>query len=90
MTQTPTHEPRESRIKRLHMRAWRRGIKEMDLVLGAYADGHLAGMDDVRLAAFDALLHENDQDLLAWITGQAPMPAQHAGLLAEIMASRQN
>ncbi len=72
--------------KRLAMRAWRRGTKEMDLVLGPYADAHLAGMGVEDLAAFDALLAENDQDLMAWVIGQAPAPAAHVALLDRVTA----
>jgi antitoxin CptB len=72
--------------KRLAMRAWRRGTKEMDLVMGPYADAHLAGMGAEEIAAFDALLSENDQDLMAWVIGQLPAPGDHADLLARIAA----
>lgn len=79
-------ETAENRLKRLHMRAWRRGTKEMDLVLGPYADAHLAAMDAATLDAFEAILAENDQDLYPWITGQSPVPDRHAVLLGEIGA----
>lgn len=79
-------EPLEIRQKRLAMRAWRRGTKEMDLILGRYADARLAAMAPAALDAFEALLEENDHDLYPWITGQAPPPARHAALLAEIGA----
>ena len=79
-------ETAESRLKRMTMRSWRRGTKEMDLVLGPYAEAHLAAMDEDRLALYDLLLEENDQDLLPWVLGQTPAPAQFAGLLAEIAA----
>jgi succinate dehydrogenase flavin-adding protein (antitoxin of CptAB toxin-antitoxin module) len=56
-------ETREIRIKRLRMRAWHRGIKEMDLILGGWADAHLAALDDTTLDAFEAVLAEADHDL---------------------------
>lgn len=62
------------RQKQLLMRSWRRGTKEMDLILGPYADAMLAAMTDAELDAFEAMMNENDQDLYAWITGQQPMP----------------
>lgn len=68
------------------MRSWRRGTKEMDLVLGPYADAHLAAMDSPTLALYDRLLNENDQDLLPWVLGQNPAPAEFAALIAEIGA----
>ncbi|MCB2129842.1 MAG: succinate dehydrogenase assembly factor 2 [Rhodobacteraceae bacterium] len=80
-------ESRVARLKRLRMRAWRRGTKEMDLILGPFADGCLAGMDEPRLRLFDTLLGENDQDLYPWVTGAQPAPAQYRDLIAEISRS---
>ena len=74
------------RLKRLTMRSWRRGTKEMDLVLGPWADAHLAGMAEGALQLFDALLDENDQDLAQWVMGTGPAPGRFAGLIAEIAA----
>jgi antitoxin CptB len=79
-------ETAEARQKRIRMRAWRRGTKEMDLVLGPFADARLATMDGAALDAFDALLSENDQDLLQWVLGQTPAPAAHAALVDELAA----
>ncbi len=79
-------ETGEARLKRMAMRSWRRGTKEMDLILGPYADAHLAGMGQARLDLFDALLAEGDQDLLPWVLGQAAPPAALAPLIAEIAA----
>ena len=81
MSETP-----EARLKRMAMRSWRRGTKEMDLVLGPYADAHLAAMRAERLALYDALLAENDQDIYPWITGAAPAPERFAGLIEDIAA----
>lgn len=80
------NETQEARLKRMSMRSWRRGTKEMDLVLGPYSDAHLAAMDVAQLDAYDALLAENDQDLLPWVLGQNPPPAHLAALIAEISA----
>jgi antitoxin CptB len=77
-------ETAEARLKRMAMRSWRRGTKEMDLVLGPFAEAHLAGMDAATLDAYDALLNENDQDLLPWVLGQAQPPTHLAPLLARI------
>ena len=79
-------ETREARLKRMRMRSWRRGTKEMDLVLGPWADAQLAQMDEASLLTYDALLTENDQDLLPWVLGQRPAPAELAALIAEIGA----
>jgi antitoxin CptB len=77
-------ETAAARLKRMAMRSWRRGTKEMDLVLGPWADAHLAGLDEAGLLTYEALLAENDQDLMAWILGQEPPPAQIAPMLAQI------
>lgn len=78
---TETHE---HRLKRMKMRSMRRGIKEMDIILERYADDNLASMDAATLDLYDALLHENDQDLYQWVTGQVASPAQYAGLIRDI------
>ncbi len=79
-------ETAEARLKRMTMRSWRRGTKEMDLVLGPFADAHLADLTEDELQTYDALLLENDQDLMAWILGQASPPAALQPLLARITA----
>jgi len=66
------------------MRAMRRGIKEMDIILGRYAEARLSQMDDATLDRFDALLQENDQDLYQWVTGQSAPPGPHADLIGDI------
>lgn len=74
----------ENRLKRMQMRSWRRGMKEMDLILGRFADEALAGMDAEGLDQFDALLGEADQDLYQWVTGQRPAPARFSALISAI------
>jgi len=77
-------EPRDARLKRRKMRSMRRGIKEMDLILQAYADRHVAAMDDAALDLYDALLQENDQDLYQWVTGQVDAPDRFRALIEDI------
>lgn len=77
-------EPRDIRLKRLHMRSMRRGIREMDLILSGFASRALAAMGGEDLDAYESLLSENDQDLYAWVNGQSPAPARHAPLVARI------
>jgi antitoxin CptB len=79
-------ETAEARLKRLTMRSWRRGTKEMDLVLGPFADRHLSGLSEADLSTYDRLLQENDQDLMAWILGQSVSPDWVKPLLARITA----
>lgn len=79
ITETP-----EARLKRMAMRSWRRGTKEMDMILGPYADAHLAAMPEARLVIYDRLLWENDQELLPWVLGHVVPPEGYGELIAEI------
>ena len=65
-------EPRETRLRRLKMRSMRRGMREMDLILTAFAASELDGMSDADLDRYDQLLEEYDPDLYRWIAGQQP------------------
>ena len=77
-------EVREHRLKRVRMRSWRRGIKEMDLILGGFADARLEALEPDELDAYEAMLNENDQDLYKWVSGALPMPEAHSKILATI------
>lgn len=77
-------ETAENRLKRLSMRSWRRGTKEMDMILGPFSDARLAALSADDLALYDRLLGENDQDLYVWVTQDATRPATYAGLLDQI------
>lgn len=60
----------ETRIKRLRIRSWRRGMKEMDLILGPFADEHLPKLDAAMQVQYEALLEEADPDLYSWLLAQ--------------------
>ena len=77
-------ETREARLKRMTMRSWRRGIKEMDLIFGPWAEVHLAWLDADTLELYEALLAENDQDIYPWITTATRTPAHYAALIDQI------
>lgn len=66
----------DDRRKKLRFRAWRRGFREIDLILGGFADQHLADLDEAGLDDFERLLEAADQDVYAWITHAAPTPAE--------------
>lgn len=65
-----------SRRKRLHYRSWHRGTREVDLLLGTFADGHLEGLDAGQLDRYEALIGNSDPDLFAWITDRRPVPLE--------------
>ena len=68
--------------KRLHMRSIRRGIKEMDLILTAFSERHLAELSEADLTTYDALLSENDHDLYQWVSGATAAPDVYQDLIA--------
>ena len=75
-------ETEENRLRRLRMRSWRRGTKEMDLILGPYADARLPALDAPTLDLYEALLEENDQDLYLWISRGVEFPEEHGAVIA--------
>jgi antitoxin CptB len=77
------------RRRRLRYRAWHRGTREMDLVLGPFADAHLEEYGTAELDRLETLMDEEDTDLLKWVMGQEPVPATaDAELLATLIAYR--
>jgi antitoxin CptB len=64
----------DARLKKLRFRAWRRGFREADLILGPFADKHVSNMSAAELDTFEVLLEVPDQDLYAWICGTAATP----------------
>jgi antitoxin CptB len=65
----------DARRRRVLFRAWRRGLREMDLVMGQFADANLPGMSEAELTEFERLLDVPDPAILAWITGDEPTPS---------------
>ena len=67
------------RQRRLAFRAWHRGTREADLMIGGFADRHAASWGLAEIAWFEALLEEQDVDIMAWAIGTAMPPARFAG-----------
>lgn len=63
--------------KRLRFRSWNRGMREADLLLGRFADKYLWTFDSRQLAHYEAILSENDPDILAWLAGRLDVPIKH-------------
>src|SRR4051794_3531534 len=79
----------DARLKKLKFRAWRRGFREMDLILGPFADRHVPGFSPAELDTFEALLDEADQDVYAWIIETLPTPPeQDTEIMRRIKAFR--
>ena len=78
---------RDARLKRLRFRAWHRGTREADLVVGGFFDAHAAEWGEAELAWFEALLEEQDADILAWAFAKAPPPEAFDGpMMARLKA----
>ena len=80
----------DPRRRKLLFRAWHRGMLEMDLILGPYADEFVGEMDAATLDRFEELMNENDQELYKWVLGDKAIPEEWEGpLLRSIIAHRQ-
>ena len=82
MTEQPSFETRLARAK---FRSWHRGTREADYMIGGYFDRYHAGWDEAALAWFEALLDEDDVDVMAWALGTQAPPAHLAGELLALM-----
>ncbi len=71
----------DHRRKRLLFRCWHRGTREMDLILGRFADAHIAILDDADLADLERLLEVPDADLFALYSSGGELPAEAGGRL---------
>ncbi len=75
------------RRKRMLYRAWHRGIREMDLILGQFAEDRIADLPEEQLDALEAIMAEEDGDLIKWINGEKPVPEQYRTPLFDEIAS---
>jgi antitoxin CptB len=76
---------RDARLKRLHFRAWHRGTKEADLMMGGYFDRLSQGWDDFAIEWFETLLNEDDVDIMSWAIGTQAVPERFQGAMMERM-----
>lgn len=77
----------DARRRKLNFRAWRRGFREMDLLMGSFADQHLDSYDEAELDQFEALLNLPDWEVYAWLVGQADVPEdQSSPVLDQLIA----
>jgi len=74
---TRTSADLDPRRKRILFRAWHRGIREMDLLLGRYAETVIEALSEAELDAFEQLIALDDHDLYGWLTGREPVPPEH-------------
>ena len=79
----------DTRRRKVLFRSWHRGMREVDLILGSFADAEIDRLDDGELTVYEALLAEADADILKWVTGEATVPARHdTPVFARILSHR--
>ena len=69
----------QDRLKRLKFRAWHRGTREADMMIGGFFDARSAGWDEAAMDWFEAIIEEQDVDIMAWAFKAQPVPAQWQG-----------
>ncbi len=78
---TRSSEGLDARRRRLLFRSWHRGTREMDLIMGRFADAMIGDLTAAELDDFERLSDAPEPDLYAWITGDRPVPAEHDSAL---------
>ena len=73
----------EDQLRALKWRAWHRGTKEADLMIGGFYDAHHANWDEGQMRWFADLLNEQDVDIMAWGIGTLPVPPRFDGPMME-------
>lgn len=76
---------RDIRLKRLRFRAWHRGTREADFMIGGFFDRYSGGWNDEQLGWFEALMNEQDVDVMAWAMGAQPVPERLEGEMMRAM-----
>lgn len=77
----------DDRRKRLLYRCWHRGTREMDLILGRFADAHIEQLSDAELVELERVIAANDPDLYAAFAGSIPPADEFAGAMFERIKS---
>jgi antitoxin CptB len=72
-TQAPSAEL-DTRRRKLVFRSWHRGMRETDILMGRFADAHMATLSEAELADYEALLEAPDHDVFSWLTGAMDIP----------------
>ncbi|MGE0282647.1 MAG: succinate dehydrogenase assembly factor 2 [Rhizobiaceae bacterium] len=85
-----TGEGLDVRRRKLLFRSWHRGMREMDLILGSFADAEIENLTDGEIGQYEALLEISDTELMPWLTGKQPAPVEASPqIVNKIMAFRQ-
>ena len=75
----------QTRKARLKFRAWHRGTREADYMIGGFFDRYHAQWGEVEVAWYERLVEEDDVDVMAWALGTQPVPQAYAGAMFTAM-----
>jgi antitoxin CptB len=79
----------DARRRKLLFRSWHRGMREVDLILGSFADARIDALTEAELEQYESLLEVSDTILLPWLTGEQPIPErEQSTILHQIIAFR--
>jgi antitoxin CptB len=73
----PSDPASDARRRRLVFRAWHRGTREMDLVMGRFTEAQVAALSDDEVGDLERLMEANDRDVFDWVSGMAPVPRNY-------------
>ncbi|BEV00043.1 succinate dehydrogenase assembly factor 2 [Novosphingobium olei] len=73
------------RLRRLKFRAWHRGTREADYMIGCYFDRFHAGWDEAQVTWFETLIEEEDVDIMGWALGTLSVPEEYQGTMMDAM-----
>jgi len=77
----------DARRRRALFRSWHRGMRELDLIMGRFADAEIARLSEAELDQYEALLEVPDQEAFSWITGEVKPPQEYdTQLLRKVLA----
>ncbi|AZO81238.1 MULTISPECIES: succinate dehydrogenase assembly factor 2 [unclassified Bosea (in: a-proteobacteria)] len=74
---TRSSEGLDPRRRKILFRAWHRGMRETDLIMGRFADAQIGALSEAELDEFERLIEVLDRDLLSWVTGEADVPENY-------------
>jgi antitoxin CptB len=87
MPETPDQDNISITRKKLIFRSWHRGTREIDLMLGKFADAHMPGFGAEELELYDRFLNNSDPDIYSWISGQEPLPPSEDNAVTRLLLS---
>lgn len=80
----------DPRRRKVLFRSWHRGMREVDLILGSFADAEIDRLSEEELAIYEKFMAEQDADILKWVIGEQPVPDRHdTPVFAKILSYRE-